>query len=89
MLAEKRTATNVGLGLGLPLQFAGLLLQLQGEAQYVSGLLLALAGLAVFTRGCVRYAQGKGRHAATGLLGLFSVVGLLALLVLPDRHPAA
>ena len=79
MLAEKKTNTNIGIG-------AGLLLQFVGSAMDTVGVLLILAGAAVFIWGCINYAQGKGHSGWLGLLGLLSLLGLIILVILPDQH---
>lgn len=85
MLAEKKTATNIGVGIGLVLQIVGNVLQKQGESMMIIGLVVALAGTVAFIWGCVNYAQGKGYSGALGLLGLLSCLGLLVLVVIPDK----
>lgn len=86
MLAEKKTATNIGVAVGILLQIVGNVLQRQGGSMAIIGLVVALAGTAVFIWGCVNYAQGKGYSGALGLLGLLSCLGLIVLVVLPDKH---
>jgi hypothetical protein len=46
-----------------------------------------LAGLVVFAWGCCMYAEGKGYHPVVGVVGLFSLIGLLILAALHDKHP--
>jgi hypothetical protein len=60
---------------------------MQSDTMALLGLVLALAGLALFVWGCVNYCQGKGQPGALGLLGLLSLIGLLVLVFLPDKHP--
>jgi hypothetical protein len=88
MLAEKKTATNVGVLLGLVLQFVGRGMMAQPGSETL-GLLLVLVGLVAFIFGCVSYAQGKGQPGIFGLLGLLSIIGLIVLAVLPDHHKEA
>ena len=84
MLAEKKRDTNIGVGVGILLQLIGRVMQFQGAAGL--GFVLVLAGLALFVWGCVNYCQGKGYPAWLGLLGLLSIIGLIVLFLLPDRH---
>jgi len=81
MLAEKKTATNVGVLLGLVLQFVGRGMMAQPGSETL-GLLLVLVGLVAFIFGCVS-SQGKGQPGIFGLLGLLSIIGLIVLAVLP------
>jgi hypothetical protein len=80
MLAECRTNTNVGVGLGIILQIVS------GRMDGFLGLIIGLAGTAAFLWGCFNYAKGKGYPSLLGLLGLLSCIGLLILVVLPDKH---
>jgi hypothetical protein len=80
MLAESKTNTNIGVGLGIILQIIG------GAMGGILGYLLGLAGMAAFIWGCFNYAKGKGYPSILGLLGFFSCIGLLILVVLPDKH---
>lgn len=88
MLAEKKTATNIGVGVGILLQLVGASVQrtADGGTLAMIGSIIVLIGLAVFIWGCCNYAEGKGYHAALGLLGLLSCLGLIILVVLPDKH---
>ena len=87
MLAEYKQKTNVGLGVGLLMQIGGNVLMGSGTALApVIGLLLLLGGWGVFIWGTISYATGKGHHGAWGLLGLASLLGLIVLMLLPDRH---
>ncbi len=86
MLAEKKRETNIGVGIGFVMQLLGNALQTQGGALVAIGLLVTLAGLAVFIWGCMSYCEGKGYSKWLGLLGLLSIIGLLVLVFLPDRH---
>jgi hypothetical protein len=86
MLAEKKTNTNIGVGVGILLQIVSRFLINQGGSMVTVGLLLALAGAVAFVWGCINYAQGKGYHWALGFLGLLSCLGLIVLVVIPDKH---
>jgi hypothetical protein len=89
MLAEKKTNTNIGVGIGILLQIAGRVLQMQNDdTMNLVGMLVILVGAVFFIWGCINYAQGKGYSGALGLLGLLSCLGLVILVVLPDKHKA-
>lgn len=47
---------------------------------------MVLVGLALFAWGCMSYMRGKGHHPAWGILGVFSLIGLVILFFFPDRH---
>jgi len=89
MLSEKKTNTNMGVGIGIILQLAGFALSKAGETGAVIGLLLILISLPVFTWGCMNYAEGKGHSKWVGLVGLAGCIGLIVLIVLPDLHKEA
>ncbi|MGI0134172.1 MAG: hypothetical protein ACREBW_04360 [Candidatus Micrarchaeaceae archaeon] len=87
MLAEYKTKTNIGVGLGIVAELVGnFLLDPTSRAQAVLGAVIILVGFVMFIWGCVQYAKGKGHSGWFGLLGLVSIFGLLVLVFLPDRH---
>jgi hypothetical protein len=86
MLQEKKNATNLGVGIGIVLQVIGRILQMQSPEMALIGLVVILVGLGFFIWGCISYAQGKGYPALVGLLGLLSCIGLIILVVLPDKN---
>ena len=78
---------------GIPLIIVGNVLMLVGRfAAGVGGegaavgLILAIVGLLVSVTGCMQYAEAKGHSKWVGLVGLLSCLGLLILLMLPDRY---
>ena len=81
MLAEKKSQTNIGVGMGIICQVA---------SRLTDNLALSLAifcvGIVFFIWGCVSYAQGKGQSPVLGLLGFLSICGLIILILLPDKH---
>jgi peptidoglycan/LPS O-acetylase OafA/YrhL len=86
MLPEKKTATNIGIGVGIVLQILRLVLVAQGIVSPHWGLLIYAVGLVFFIWGCMNYAEGKGSSKWFGLLGLLSILGLAVLIFLPDQH---
>ncbi len=85
MLPEKRTKTNIGVGIGFLLQLAGFFLAQTGDSAAIYGLVLILVSIPVFIWGCMNYAEGKGHSMWVGLVGLAGIIGLIVLIVLPDQ----
>lgn len=92
MIAEYKTKTNIGVGLGVSAQWIGrgLFDLAKAPSDYdmvILGFLIILAGAVLFIWGCRNYAMGKGYSAAYGFLGLLSCFGLLVLVLMKDKHP--
>ncbi len=85
MLAEYKTKTNIGIGVGILLQILGAVLS-GVESIAIIGLLMQVVGFIMFIWGCSCYAVGKGYSQFLGILGLLSCLGLVILVVLPDKH---
>ena len=84
MIAEKKSQANKGLGAGLLLAIgAGIV---SGSVSAELGGLLYLVAAGAWVWGCFKYAEAKGYHPAFGLLGLATLLGLIVLAVLPDKH---
>jgi len=83
MLAEYKTKTNIGVGVGILLQIVGRALLTSDQ---ILGIPVALAGVGFFLYGCFSYAKGKGYPSLLGLLGLLSCLGLIVMVLLPDKH---
>ena len=92
MLAEKRIKTNIGIAVGILLQIGARFLfrgeNASGGLAYL-GFSVALVGAAFWVWGCMNYAEGKGHSKWLGLLGLLSCIGLIILVLMPDRHKEA
>ena len=87
MLSEYKKKTNIGVGLGILFQIIGKVVSADsGDGGLVIGGLLGLVGSGFFIWGCVSYIKGKGHHGAWGILGLFSIIGLIILALFPDKH---
>lgn len=90
MLTDKKTNTNIGVGMGIVLQLVGRFLSTNVDpaatGRMILGLILVLAGTIFFIWGWVNYAAGKGQSKWLGLLGLLSCIGLIILVLLPDHH---
>lgn len=80
---------NLSLALGVP----GLILQIAGGAARVNpstetaGTALVVFGALCLVAGLSMYAVAKGRSPAWGVLGFFSLLGLIGLGLLEDRAP--
>ena len=86
MLAEYKRKTNIGVGLGILAQVVGYVLTSFGGAGAVFGWSFLVGGTVLFIWGCWSYAEGKGYDGAFGFLGLFTIIGLIILACLPDKH---
>lgn len=87
MLPEKKTKTNISVGIGFLLQLVGYSLVQTTETCAIAllGLMLILISIPLFIRGCMNYAEGKGHSKWVGLVGLAGLIGLIVLAVLPDQ----
>ena len=101
VIAQKRANTNKRVGIGVLLQVGGLFIARFGmsflnqlptvsaaeaaAAAIILGLVLILVSIPIFIWGCMNYAEAKGYSKEVGLIGFFSIVGLIVLVVLPDK----
>lgn len=85
MQPEKRTKSNVGVGIGLILQVLGFTFAGQEDTTAILGIVLLVVSVPVFVWGCMYYAEGKGHSKWVGLVALASLVGLIVLILLPDQ----
>jgi len=85
MLPERRTKTNVGVGVGVFLQLAGFFFFQPTHRAPILGLVLIVLSIPVFIWGYMNYAQGKGHSKWVGLVGLAGIIGLIVLVLLPDQ----
>ena len=86
MLAEYKRKTNIGVGLGIVAQFVGYVLTSFGDVGAFFGYSFLVGGTVLFIWGCWSYAKGKGYDGALGFLGLFTIIGLIILACLTDKH---
>jgi uncharacterized BrkB/YihY/UPF0761 family membrane protein len=90
VLAEYKRKTNIGVGLGIVLEVLGrVLMNGTAQGQVLIGSIIAIAGFVLFIWGCAQYARGKGHSPWFGALGMLSIIGLLILFFLSDRHRVA
>jgi len=81
MLVEYQQKSNYGIALGLLLQIASAFL-----SENIFGFLLLVAGFLLFLYGCCCYSIGKGYSGILGGIGILSLLGLIILVLLPDKR---
>lgn len=92
MNPKYRKSTYIGIGGGFVIAgLVGAIIEGFGEKLGTAGIilftLLALVGAGFYLWGCCSWAKGKGYSGVYGfLLGMLSILGLLILLVLPDKY---
>jgi hypothetical protein len=87
MLAEYKKKTNTGIALAIAIWIlGGILLGLLNKMSAEDWRSVQGLGLIPFIYGCCCYAKGKGYHGAWGLLGIFFIFGLIALVCFPDKN---
>jgi hypothetical protein len=66
----------------------GMVLQVVGKyvLDDIAGVGVALLGTGLLIAGLCFYARGKGYPMLLGLIGVFSIIGLIILAVLPDKR---
>ena len=89
MLPASKSKTNLGVAVGLVLQIFGNSMRGNADLTGTLGLIIALVGLVVFIWGCMNYAEGKGHSKWYGIIGLLSIIGLIILVLFPDRNKGA
>jgi len=87
-LLSFKSQAAIGIVPGIIMQFFGQALRdhARGQGLLIVALVLSVAGYVSFIWGCVGYSAGKGYTKWLGALGLLSCLGLLVLVVLPDRR---
>lgn len=90
MIAEYQKKSNIWVGVGFAIQVVGRVMLMSAGSAGSQGLiglgyLLSLVGVGLFVWGCVNYALGKGYSPWLGALGLLTCIGLLVLVILPDK----
>jgi drug/metabolite transporter (DMT)-like permease len=86
MSPEKKSRTNIGVGIGVILQLTALLVSRIGAGPPLVVPLLLLVSVPVFVWGCMNYAEGKGRSKWLGLVGVAGIIGLAVLTIFPEQH---
>ncbi|MEW6352155.1 MAG: hypothetical protein AB1646_24140 [Thermodesulfobacteriota bacterium] len=86
-MMEQRNYTRMsvaGIVLGLHIQIVGLFVAMRVDHP-VAGLCVLLAGTALLVWGCRHEATRRGYHGAWGLLGIANMLGLMVLLLFPEK----
>lgn len=83
-LSEDRIKGSYGIGVGI-LLFVGLSVIHQTNPPVFVMWLLMIPAMAVYVPGCAFYARSKGYPWWVGLVGFGAVLGLIPLILLPDR----
>ncbi|GIK53267.1 MAG: hypothetical protein HUU03_04905 [Planctomycetaceae bacterium] len=86
MIAELQRKAVPFLAGGLLLQVGGSFLRFMSIELFVA---LAAVGAALLIVGCMHYARARGYKRELGLLGLLSVLGVVILVLLPDREKSS
>lgn len=85
-IAEYKKKANIGIALAIITAVVlGFIAYRVGAPNKALDIIFVLP-MFLFIYGLCCYAKGKGYHGAWGLLGLFTLIGLIILVCLPDRH---
>lgn len=83
-----RQQAHIGIPFGYTLQLlCGVIMKTEKTPEMFYGAeLLGFMGVGLLIWGCAGYAEGKGYSKWLGALGVLSCIGLLVLILLPDRR---
>jgi hypothetical protein len=84
MVPEYSKNTNIGVGFGIALHVIAFILKFLPFIGLLSGPLYFI-GTLFFIWGGINYARAKGYPGIIGFLCLFSILGFVVLVLLPDR----
>lgn len=76
--------SSLGVGIGLILYVLGGFFASAYELNTLGGIVV-LFGYILFVWGCYQYAKSKGYTWAFGFLGILTILGLIILVLLPDK----
>lgn len=89
-------SSNIKAGIGFLLILGSIFvpllvdeMRLPAEVGLIAALAVRLVGIVLWIWGLRHYAMSKGYHPAWGFLGLLSIIGLLILVVLPNKYVVA
>jgi hypothetical protein len=88
MLAEYKKKTNQAIGLAIVAFLMAILINSLSKSQIATAMayVFMTSVMPLWICGVWFYAKGKGYHGAWGLLGVFTLFGLIILAFFPDRH---
>lgn len=88
MLAEYKKKTNQVIGFAIILFLLAILIHSLSESKIATAVayVFMTSVMPLWICGVWCYAKGKGYHGAWGLLGIFTLAGLIILAFFPDRH---
>jgi len=85
MRSDTKAKAYVGIIIGFIVQLVGRGIANSSDQGAIVGSIIGLGGLLVFLWGCMNFAEVKGYSKWLGLLGLLSCIGLIVLILLPDK----
>ena len=86
MRDDSASETNVYIIGAIIIHLIGLFFSI-GLSERGFGDFVSFIALVIFMWGCSRFSYGKGYSPWFGLLGAFSLIGLLIISILPDKFP--
>jgi cobalamin biosynthesis protein CobD/CbiB len=72
--------------IGFLMQVGGNVLSRQVPSAGIIAAVLILAGVIAFVYGCMQMCEAKGYSKWLGLLGLLTCIGLLVIILLPQKN---
>jgi mannose/fructose/N-acetylgalactosamine-specific phosphotransferase system component IID len=86
MRSEKKTNAYLGLIAGFVIQYIGGIFSRISESGAILGIVVSIIGAAIFVWACMNYAESKGYSKWFGLFGILSCIGLVVLILLPEKR---
>lgn len=87
MHAEQKAKAYVLMIIGFVVLLIGRGVTKISNEGMVIGSVIGVAGLVVFVWGTMNYAETKGYSKWLGLLGVFSCIGFLIMVLIPEKRP--
>jgi hypothetical protein len=87
MHAEQKAKAYAGIIFGFIVQAIGRGIANISYEGAVIGAIIGVGGVVLFVWGCMNFAEVKGHSKWLGLLGLLSCVGLLIMILIPEKRP--
>ena len=86
--SEYKKVANLWLIVGFVIWFASNAIRQYYPSIIIMGWILFFIGYSMFIFGCINYVKAKGYHWAIGFLGMLNLIGLIILVLLPDKNKA-